>query len=272
MTCRAGTTLGPVTDVAILGWGAIGRAVGGALLAGRVDGARLRAVATRHPPTDPPVPFVEPAGLTDGADIVVEAAGQEALAEHGERYLQAGCRLLVVSVGALVDDDLFERLRAAGGSRLYLTSGAIGGLDLLQAARRTGPLATVTLTTTKQPGSLIETWMDDDLIADLQAGRREIVVYDGPAGEAVTRFPRSVNVAATLALTAGSWDLVRVRLVADPTVEVNRHEIEVTGAAGHYRFSVENRPSPDNPRTSGIVPHAVLQGLARLCGDDWRLA
>ena len=217
------------------------------MLAGRVDGARLRAIATGRPPSDPPVPVVDPLDLADGADIVVEAAGQQALADHGERYLLAG-------------------------SRLHLTSGAIGGLDLLRAAAWAGPLDTVTLTTTKQPASLVESWMDDDLVSGLRDGREEIVVFDGPAREAVARFPRSINVAATLALTVGSWDLVRVRLVADPTVEFNRHEIEVTGITGRYRFSVENRPSSDNPRTSAIVANAVLQGLAELCGDRWRLA
>ncbi len=261
-----------VRRVAILGWGAIGRTVGTALADGRVPGARLVAVADRRRVEGYPVPSVEPEALADEADIVVEAAGQAALAAHGERYLLAGRDLLVVSVGALVDADLFARLRAAGGPRLHLTSGAIGGLDLLRAAGRAGPLDEVTLTTTKQPGSLLQDWMAADVQAALRAGRESVVVFDGPAAEAVTRFPQSVNVAATLALTVGSWDLVRVRVVADPEAEVNRHEIEAVGATGSYRLSIENRPSPDNPKTSGIVPHAVLQGLASLCGDDWRLA
>jgi aspartate dehydrogenase len=177
-----------------------------------------------------------------------------------------------VSVGALVDHDLFRRLQTAGGDRLHLTTGAIGGLHLIRAATRAGRLDAVTLTTTKPPASLLEDWMDEELLAELRAGRRQVVAFDGPAAQAVTRFPRSVNVAATLALAVGSWDLVRVRVVADPAVEVNRHDIEASGAAGRYRITVENRPSPDNPRTSAIVPHAVLQGLEGLCGGGWRLA
>lgn len=259
-------------QVAVLGWGAIGRTVGLALIDGAVPGASLRAVAANRGTDDCPVPVVAPERLADGADLVVEAAGQDALRAHGENYLRAGARLLVVSVGALVDAELFDRLQAAGGSRLYLTSGAIGGLDLLRAAGRAAPLDRVTLTTTKQPASLVQDWMDPETTEALRAGRDEVVVFDGPAAEAVTRFPQSVNVAATLALTAGSWDLVRVRVVADPSVEVNRHDIEIVGGAGRYRFTVENQPSPDNPKTSGIVPHAVIQGIAALAGDGWRLA
>lgn len=256
----------------MLGWGAIGRTVGLALHHGQVVGAQLCAVAANNGTEDCPVPVVTPERLADDVDLVVEAAGQEALATYGEAYLGAGAELLVVSVGALVDAELFARLRAAGGRRLHLTSGAIGGLDLLRAAKRAGPIDHITLTTTKQPASLLQDWMDDETTAALQAGVEQVVAFDGPAADAVARFPQSVNVAATLALSVGSWDLVRVRVVADPAVEVNRHDIEIEGAVGRYRFTVENRPSPDNPKTSGIVPHAVLQGIAGLCGDDWRLA
>ncbi len=262
----------PELRVAVLGWGAIGRPVGLGLWEGRVPGARLVAVAARRGAAGSPVPVVEAGRLADGADLVIEAAGQEALAAHGETYLRSGARLLVVSVGALVDDALFERLQAAGGSRLYLTSGAIGGLDLLRAAGRAGPIDRIVLTTTKAPGSLIQDWMEAGTVEALRAGREEVVAFDGPATEAVRRFPQSVNVAATLALAAGSWDLVRVRVVADPAVEVNRHDIDIEAAAGRYRFTIENHPSPDNPKTSGIVPHAVLQGVAALCGRGWRLA
>ncbi len=248
--------------VAVLGWGAIGRAVGLALADGQVDGAELCAVAAASGAEDCPVPVVEPEHLADDAELVVEAAGQEALAAHGETYLRAGARLLVVSVGALVDAELLARLERVGGDHLLLTSGAIGGLDILRAARRGGPIDRVTLTTTKQPASLIQDWMDEEMAEQLRAGQAIVTTFDGPAADAVTRFPQSVNVAATLALTAGSWDLVRVRVVADPSVEVNRHDIEIVGATGRYRFTIENRPSADNPKTSGIVPHAVLDGIA----------
>lgn len=250
--------------IGILGWGAIGRTVGLALAAGEVAGARLVAAADHRKRDDCPVPLIEPADLADDVDLVIEAAGQRALASRGEAYLRAGCHLLVVSVGALVDQDLFERLRTAGGDRLHLTTGAIGGLDLLRAARRAGPLDSVTLTTTKAPSSLVQFWMDDDLRAKLLAGRQRLTAFTGPASAAVLRFPQSVNVAATLALAVGSWDLVEVRVVADPAADVNRHEIEATGVAGRYHFTIENHPSPDNPKTSGIVPHAVLQNVAEL--------
>ncbi len=257
--------------VALLGWGAIGRTVGLALARGAVPGARLVAVSALDAPEGVPAPVVAAEDLAREADLVIEAAGQDALRRHGRTYLEEGVRLLVVSVGALVDDGLFQALVAGGADRLAVTTGAIGGLDLLAAARRAGPIEDLTLTTTKQPAVLIQDWMDPDLVARLEAGEGPVCAFDGPASQAVSRFPQSVNVAATLALAVGSWEAVRVRVVGDPTTAVNRHEIAWAGAAGRYALSIENHPSPENPKTSGIVPHAVLRSVAALVGRDWRL-
>lgn len=258
-------------NVSLLGWGAIGRTVGLALHRGEVPGARLHRVAALEGTEDCPVPVVGAEELAVGADVVVEAAGQGALRAFGERYLEEGCRLFVVSVGALVDAELFDRLVAVGGPRLSITSGAIGGLDLLAAARRAGEITELTLTTTKRPTVVVQEWMDDELADRLRTGTEAVTAFDGSATEAVAKFPQSVNVAATLALAAGSWDLVRVRVVGDPGVAVNRHEIRLVGDAGRYTFTIENHPSPDNPKTSGIVPHAVVRGLADVVGASWRV-
>lgn len=258
-------------NVSLLGWGAIGRAVGLALADGKVPGARLHTVATLGHPDGCPVPMVPPSALGHGADIVVEAAGQDALRAHGEQFLAAGCRLLVVSAGALADQELFGRLRAAGGARLAVTTGAIGGVDLLRAVRRAGPIHQLLLSTTKRPGVLVQDWMTDDLAARLRSGTEVVTAFDGSAADAVRLFPESVNVAATLALAAESWDLVRVRVIGDPAIDVNRHEIRLVADAGRYTFTIENHPSPSNPKTSGVVPHAVLRGLAQWVDADWHL-
>jgi aspartate dehydrogenase len=56
-------------------------------------------------------------------DMIAEVAGQDALAQYGETVLRSGCDLLVISVGALAQASLFDRLKAAaeaGGSRMAL--------------------------------------------------------------------------------------------------------------------------------------------------------
>ncbi|MEL7158260.1 MAG: aspartate dehydrogenase domain-containing protein, partial [Actinomycetota bacterium] len=137
--------------------------------------------------------------------------------------------------------------------------------------RRAGPVRELVLTTTKRPEVLVQAWMDDDLRDRLRSGTERVAVFDGPAADAVRLFPQSVNAAATLALAAGSWDVVRVQVVGDPTAERNRHEIRFEGAAGRYHLTIENEPSVTNPKTSGIVPYAVLRGLEHWVAEDWTL-
>ena len=73
-------------------------------------------------------------------------------------------------------------------------------------------------------------------------------------------FPSNVNVAATLFLAARGCE-VRVKVVADPGIHVNRHEVVVEGDFGQISTIVENIPSPKNPKTSYL---AALSAIATL--------
>jgi aspartate dehydrogenase len=86
------------------------------------------------------------------------------------------------------------------------------------------------------------------------------LIFEGSAAEAVKAFPANVNVAATLCLAAREGE-VRVRIIADPDIKVNRHEIVVEGDFGQMTTRVDNVPSPRNPRTSYL---AALSAIATL--------
>ena len=252
--------------VGLLGWGAIGAEIGRAIRRGDIPGVELTAVAASHPHPDIEALQVSPAELAERCDLVVEAASQQALIDHGAEVLTGGADLLVVSVGALADDELFERLTAAGPGRLMISTGAIGGLDILSACRQLGSIDEVHLTTTKPSAVLVQPWMDADLRHRLEAGTEVVTCYSGSAREAVRLFPQSVNVAAALAVAAGSWNTVRVDVVGDPTSNRNQHVIDVHAESGDYRFEISNRPSPTNPRSSHVVPFAVLRALSVMAG------
>lgn len=250
--------------VGLVGHGAIGTVVAAALQAGDLPGVELSGVLTRT--GDGPCPAADITSLIDASDVVVEAAGQQAVRQHARVVLDAGRDLVVTSVGALVDDALRHDLeaRTQSGGRLLLTSGAIGGLDLLRAAAREGGLDDVMLTTTKPPRSCAEpSWMAPEMLAALEEGTQSIQVFEGTAREAAMLFPRSLNVGAALALATIGLDNTRVVMIADPDVNLNVHVITACGQAGNYSFSIENAPSPDNPRTSALTANAVL----RLIGD-----
>ncbi|MEV2246593.1 aspartate dehydrogenase domain-containing protein [Streptomyces sp. NPDC049970] len=256
-----------VRKVAVVGWGAIGRVVGTALAEGRVAGAELVCVVDNRPLGDAaPVRQATFEEALDACDLVVEAAGQGVVREWGERVLASGTDLLIASTGALTDDGLTERLLSAGPGRVYFTGGAVGGLDLLQAVRSLGPLDEVRLTTTKLPSTLEQPWMDEELLTLMRTATGPVEVMSGTAREIPVKFPRSTNVAASVALAVGDLDAVRVRVVADPAAHRTRHVIEAAGGHGTYRFEVAHRPDPANPATSQVVPYAVLRSLAALAG------
>lgn len=254
----------------VIGHGAIGSVVAEALSGGRVAGAELAGVCVSRPEVLASGATVDLPELIERSDLVVECAGHQAVEAMAVPTLEGGCDLLLVSVGALADERLLEQLAAAGPGRLKLSTGALGGVDLIRAASLMGPLRQVRLTSTKRPAALVQPWMDDALVSDLTDGRRRLVLFDGPAREAAARFPRSANVAAALALASGSWDGVEAVVVADPAAEQTSHEIECCGDAGDYRFSIRNRPSPDNPATSAVVAYAVLRAIADDAAATWR--
>ena len=73
--------------VGLLGWGAIGAEIGRAIRRGDIPGVELTAVAASHPHEDVEALQVSPAELAERCDLVVEAASQQALIDHGADVL-----------------------------------------------------------------------------------------------------------------------------------------------------------------------------------------
>jgi aspartate dehydrogenase len=258
--------------IGVVGYGAIGSEVGSALENGKVPGAVLTCICTREATPSSSAPNLEIAEALTRCDLIVECAGQGFIAEWAETILDAGIDLLISSIGALADPELAERLSTERPGRVYFTAGAIGGLDLLGAASDAAAFDQVRVTTTKLPTSLIQPWMSLERAAELTNTSQPLNVFEGSAQEAARLFPRSLNVAAAVAIAVNDWDRTAVQLIADPAATLTCHVIEAQGAAGQYRFEIRNDPSPDNPRTSRIVPYAVVRSLTSIVGTSGRFA
>jgi aspartate dehydrogenase len=108
--------------------------------------------------------------------------------------------------------------------------------------------------------------MTEGEAAALRNATSPVEVKRGPAREIAGAFPASTNVAAAVALAAGDWDLVEAVVVADAGAAMTSHVITASGAAGEYRFEIRNRPSALNPRTSEVMPYAVLKAVEDIVG------
>jgi aspartate dehydrogenase len=200
-------------------------------------------------------------------DVVVEAASQQAVREYGLRVLEAGCDLVVMSVGALMDRELLSQLMdMARRTRrhVYIPSGAIAGLDAVYALSLNN-IREVRLRTRKPPRSLSDSPYVREKGLKLDELREPTKIYEGPAGEAVKHFPANVNVAAALSLAAKREAIVEI--VADPTIDRNIHEIHVDSEASKLTIIVENVPSPMNPRTSYLAALSAIALLKRLADE-----
>lgn len=255
--------------VGLIGCGALGGQLARALDRGAVPGARVVAVADLDESRArrlaaalrPRARVLDAARLAAACDIVVEAAGQAAVAGAVRAASAAGVDLLVMSVGALLGHPEWFARCERSGCRLRYPSGAVAGLDGLRAAAR-GGLRRVTLTTRKPPRGLQGAPYFKRRGLDPLALEKATVVFAGSARRAIRLFPQNVNVAAAVALAGIGPDRTRVRIIADPAARRNQHTLEAAGVFGHLTAVTENRPSPDNPRTSLMAGLSALVELA----------
>ena len=232
-------------------------------LSGRSPQSRGVAVAREFS-----LPYVvgRAALLEHRPDAILEAASHEAVREHVVPLLDAGMTVIVLSAGALIDDDLRRRAEeAARRSRgsLYVPSGGIGGLDALKAACAAG-VERVSIQVAKPPAAWRGIPYVDALGVDLVRLARPYTLFDGTALEGVPHFPQNVNIAAVLSLAGIGALRTRLKVVADPALEFNTHTITVEGRAGRMTVFLENVPSPDNPKTSWLACYSAIAALNAL--------
>jgi len=199
----------------------------------------------------------------DDVQIVIEAASQEAVRQYALKVLSSNKDLMVMSTGALLDDDLLTRIMKTAkesGRKIYVPSGAIVGLDNIKSAA-IGYIKEVTLTTRKPPISLKGAPYVEKSKINLTLLKEPLVLYEGVAREAVKLFPQNVNVAASLSLAGVGPDKTRVKIIVDPNIKNIVHEIHVKGEFGEIYTKTINRPCPTNPKTSYI---AALSAIATL--------
>ncbi|MFC0534258.1 aspartate dehydrogenase domain-containing protein [Phytohabitans kaempferiae] len=240
--------------VVLLGLGAINRRVA-QLVTDLLPNVRVVGSITRGGrPLDVALPPIRDAGQLAAvrADIVVEAAGHEALKTWGLPSVRSSRTLIISSVGALADDSFrqeLERESAMCGSKVVLSPGAGAGVEALAAASTLG-ITSVIHRIVKSPEALGTIGVED-----------RKVVFAGTARQAAARYPRNANTVVTTALASAGLDETRVEIVADPAATRNSHEILAEGPAGRINARIDNVPIHSSPKSSEQAALAIVRLL-----------
>jgi len=267
-----------LTRIGLLGCGAIGTQIALAIDSGKIpatlthvyDNSKDASASLVKKLKNKPI-IVENSHLlsSNPIDIIVEAASQDAVKDAALSVLQNKCDLMIMSVGALLDESIYDILSDACRDfkkTIYLPSGAIAGLDGIKSLK--DELESLSLTTTKHPRSLKGAKFFENSQINLDEINSITTIFEGTAKEAVSLFPANINVAALLSLTGIGSEKTNVKIVADPNTDKNTHHIEAAGTFGKMTFTIENFPDVNNPKTSRLAILSAIETLRKYCSND----
>ncbi|MCF7908696.1 MAG: DUF108 domain-containing protein [Candidatus Omnitrophica bacterium] len=189
--------------------------------------------------------------LIKKVDLIIEAASVDGARLVLSKALKYKKDVVILSVGALIKDfSLLQKIKRAK-INIYLSSGAISGVDGL-GALSLAKIKKVTLTTSKPPKGLIGADYLKDRNINLKKLKKEKVIFRGNVRQAIKHFPKNINVAATI-LISTAFKNVEVCIKADPKLKRNIHCIRVEAEEGNLDMSIQNAPSKINPKTSALA-------------------
>ncbi len=187
--------------------------------------------------------------MVDNVDLVLECASPDSVKYFAPIVLEKGCDMIVMSIGAFMDVDFYQKIEKIANdnnARVHLPSGAIVGLDGIKSVAKFG-LKEISLVTRKSPKSLGK---------DIDT---EEVLFEGKASEAVKEFPLNINVAATISIACHRD--IDVKIIVDPKVDRNVHEITAKGDFGEFKTITMNYPCAANPKTSMLAALSAIRLL-----------
>jgi len=196
--------------------------------------------------------------LFASADLVVEAATPDIVEEVLQQARGRHTPCVIMSVGGLLGQEVVLKDLKMKGVKIYIPSGAIGGMDVFKTLDPS-QIDEISLTTFKPPAALAGAPFITEQNIDLYHLVDELVVFEGSVDEAIAAFPQNINVAATLAVTSRCRDKLEVKIVVSPSLERNIHHVMAHGTFGKIEITCQNRPSAENPKTSQLALLSCVQ-------------
>lgn len=230
--------------VGLIGFGFIGRKVYERMSADTKGPVEVAFVHNRSDAAVAGVPaplrLKDLAGMRHFApDLVVEMAHPSYTQQWGEQILRR-CSYLPLSVTALADDGLRERLEKQArecGTMLAVPHGALMGLDTLREWRKEWEEVTISFYKHASNIDFSESGIDP------AAAKPGAVLYEGAVRGIAALFPRNVDTMVTCALATVGLDRCRARLVAAETPNVAVAEVVARGRGGSLLTMRKEQPA-----------------------------
>lgn len=205
-------------------------------------------------------------------DLVIEAASIQAALNYGLDIIGQKKDFMFMSIGAFSNPVFYEKvidLVQTNFTNVFLPSGAIGGIDIIRTVRNY--IESIVLITTKNNRSLKGAPFFKNKNIDIDTIKEKQIIFEGNAKEAIDEFPSNVNVSALISLAGIGFNKTRVKIVVDPDITNNMHEIYVKWAFGEFSINVVNKPSPDNPKTSYLAVLSAIECLRTICTTNLKI-
>ncbi len=253
--------------VGLIGIGYIGTTIIQAIIEGKIENAEIQAVYDIDKEKVEKIKEEYPSirimsSITDFHDcsIIIECAIQEVVTQIFDVIVKSEKYFIPMSIGAFITfPDLYSKyqnLNEKQRSKILLPSGAIGGFDCIDTIKLVG-IKNARIQTRKPNRSFRNNKFIESNNIKLSENS-SVVLFEGNAKLATTYFPRSINVAARLALSTLGPEKTSVEIIADPSISRNIHTIEIESEVGKYNFIFENNPSPANPKTSWLAALSAI--------------
>lgn len=199
--------------------------------------------------------------LIKDVDIIIECANKDVVTQllNFPEIDRAGLKLITISTGGLYQNkSILDGLK---NCEIIIPVGAIAGLDAIKAVN--DEITSISLKTTKHPNGLEGAPFFDNSDIDLSSIKTTQTIWEGGVSEAVSLFPKNINVAASIYF-ASKCENLKIKIVADPNATNNMHEITCEGDFGQIYTRTENKPSPSNPKTSFLAVKSVVSILRNM--------
>ncbi len=192
--------------------------------------------------------------------IVAEAAAIGAAKAYALPVLKSGIDFLPLSIGAFADSEFFEEAKktaAEAGARLYFSSGAIGGFDIMQTIALMGD-AQAELVQIREASTYRGTGVFSE--EPLQTGKKTLL-FEGSATEAIKLLPKHINIGVATSLATVGPDSTNIKIYGDPNMP-NDDDLRIK--VFNDRASVEVNVYAKN---SCITPWSVVSFLNNLASS-----